>query len=287
MAATLTPATDSLKSVLRSGISSIGGDSRIESLFTEFVASKEYECHLLSILRMIYEEPSARVDVLSSNSFVIFRNDNFLLSMQMVGTEPITALGTRTKYIATAPESGLQAVISPTGSLRAWRYGLPSDVDLSIFDPSARPALIDVSDLTIESPVYRYNAGEVFKLESKSPICVLRLSELATLNYQWTFDPDTLRPVFPSVTLPSVGRMETLMDVAVSLSDVLMPKEDAVDILRSLVDHPLHFIRWKAAQGLGALDPLSALDALRTLTADRHPHIKKAAFAALENIELA
>ncbi|TCP65059.1 HEAT repeat domain-containing protein [Sphingomonas sp. PP-CE-1G-424] len=282
------PATERLLGLLKSGVKSLDECPNIEPVFQSFVLSGEYKSYMIKVLQMIDSEPSARIDVLSSNSFIIFRNDHFLLSIQMAGALPLNALPTDgRRYIATAPENGLQAVISPSGSLHAARYRLPEGVDLSVFDPEVRPKLVDDQELDEKSPCYRYNAGEVFKLDFSSPIYVLRLSETSTLDYQWTFDPSTLAPVFPSVTLPSVGRMETLMDVAVSLTGTVLPRENAIGILESLVDHPLHFIRWKAVQGLGALDPPLAIESLKRLTSDSHPHIRRSANSALEQLSVA
>lgn len=283
----LLPATERLLGLLKSGVRSLSECPGIEQEFQSFVSSGEYKNHIVSVLKMIDSEPSARIDVLSSNSFIIFRNSHFLISMQTIGTAPLSALDSDSRrYIATAPENGIQAVISPSGSLRAARYKLPGDVDLSVFDPEIKLDLVDIEELDSMSPCYRYNAGEVFKLDCLSPICVLRLSEIPTLEYQWTFDPITLMPVFPSVTLPSVGRMETLMDVAVSLSETVLPRENAVKIFLSLIDHPLHFIRWKAVQGLGALDPPLAIKSLQHLSDDSHPHIRAAATSALSQLQM-
>lgn len=274
-----------LRAALNSGAERLIDIPDIRRLFDSFVLSGEYKNILKRSLWELAENAPSRVDRTIGAAFTIFRNDNFLVAVQMFETSPKDKSVQKAKSdLATSPENGLQVVVSPDSSITVSRYRLPLDTDLSIFDPSKELEFVDDTVIKFLEPCHNYNAGEVYKITTDGPICVVRLREVSCLDFQWTFDGASLKPIFPSITMSSIGRLETVIDLVIKFAGDRIEISTAQKFLNEMLGHRLHFIRWRAVQGLGEIDASLALSALSDMLKDPHPHIRKAAFSAYKEI---
>lgn len=276
-----TPYLLALTAALDSGTGRLNDIPDIETIFDKFARSREYVTFYKKALKQVADSPASTLSWNTGTAFTIFKNRNFLLAIQLLEDAPYNGAATPAPpLLATNPGNGLQSVISPDANLTISRYILPPDTDLSTFDPEARLQLLSVDKIGAFDPCYRHHAGEVCKIEREGIVCVLRLSEGSFTDFQWTFDSESLLPLFPNITLPSMGRFETAIDLVVEFSDDRIDTATSIDFLTEMLGHRLHFIRWKAIQGLGQLDGSLAMSALTRLLDDPHPHIRAAAAAA-------
>jgi hypothetical protein len=276
---------DALVSLLESGTQYLEDIDDIEQVFDGFVQSREWELGLTKALHEVADDPMARLDRLSGTSFNIFKNTRFLLSVSKLQITSFNGAAADTSSVmATSAENSLQTVISPDASIRVTRYRLSEQVDLSVFDPGAALDLVSEDTLRPFRRPYRYHAGDVYDVKINGEACVVRLKEVVPLDYQWTFDGQSLSPLFSSVTLPSLGRVETSIDLAVRFSGDRIHAETAACLLKEMLRHRLHFVRWKAVQGLGEIDPDAALIALQEMRDDPHPHVRAAAIASCRDL---
>lgn len=266
-----------LAEALGSGASRLDDIPNIDRLFDAFARSREYERIYIAYLDSLVSRPPSRFDQTIGSSFSVFRNESFLVAIQLVDGSPTDQQTSRPKTIATTLENGLQAVINRGSTLTIEEYRLPSGTDVSVFDPDIRLIFSGHYKMEPESGSHRYSAGSVYLTEQSGPVCIVRLREVATLDFQWTFDSTGLTPLYHSVSLPSLGRFETIIDLISSFAGERMSLDTATLHLAQLSKHRLHFVRWKAVQSLGRIDGALATDILKSMLDDPHPHVRLAA----------
>lgn len=96
---------------------------------------------------------------------------------------------------------------------------------------------------------------------------------------QWAYAVDTRRAVRALAADPTASRLEFAAQTLAALGDTR-----AVANLKSLCEHPDHFVRWSALRCLMRLDSRTGLEILRRAQDDLHPHVRNAATRALQKI---
>lgn len=96
---------------------------------------------------------------------------------------------------------------------------------------------------------------------------------------QWAYAADTRRAVRALAADPTASRLEFAAQTLAELGDTR-----AVVNVKSLCDHPDHFVRWSAIRSLMRLDVRAGLGILRRAQDDPHPHVRNAAARALRKM---
>jgi hypothetical protein len=268
---------------LRDSLRTASRLSEIEDLadgFEAFVRSGEIFQLLLSRLQGIARDPMTRVEGLGKEYVSLFENERFMVMIQDLPPS-VDAEGRNPEIISTSACNSIQVLLPPSERLLLVRYALDRPVDLAIFDPDRQLLLVDERPITPRSGCFRYHAGEVLAVRHVGRVQICQILEKQSLDYQWYFRGGDLSPMFCASSRVASSRLETLIEVVAEFAEDRIEPAIAASILSALVTHPLHFVRWKAVQALGAVDEPLAIQALEGLQSDAHPHVRDAARQAL------
>jgi hypothetical protein len=245
--------------------------------FDDFVKSGEHKVILTDGL----EELSKLEDTLPACAGrgvgIVFRNASFQIYIQRVAKS-----NERDEILAMTAGNALLSVLSERPSLAITRFCLPAGCDVTVFSPGVELEDHGRAIMSFGSDPYICKAGDVLLLEPSDSLIVIKVVENYSLPYQWAFDGETLRSLFVATSLPSLTRPETLLDLAMALHGEGKGIPELTDVVESVTQHPLHFVRWKAVQILGRINPASAKSVLHRFVNDTHPHIRNSSQAALK-----
>lgn len=190
-------------------------------------------------------------------------------------------LGSSARYIHTTAHYGLY---TPVGSepLHYDLYALPEGFQDEVFDPSLRliPAgsgsTAPGSVLRIEGDRYAYD----FRITR--PVVVVKLTLAPFHTLEWLFNRETLHAWQANDSELTATQLRVS---AYLLGRMAHPS--SLEPLLKLCAHPHHAVRWAAIQNLGRISRLQAIEKLEAAIHDPHPHIRRAAEAALAQIRRA
>jgi hypothetical protein len=187
--------------------------------------------------------------------------------------------GSRRHLLARAAD----VIIANVGpkTLEGTGYKLAAPANFDIFDP----------DATLEpSGDWHLAPGEALIVKGGEQVTLianaigarfLSLSLAPRWSLDWIFDRETLRPLTRSVAHIDDSQFITCLEAAAWLRDA-----DTESAVTALTGHRAHFVRWKAVQALGTLNPSAALPLIvEAATHDLHPSVRKAARATLAQIQ--
>lgn len=175
-------------------------------------------------------------------------------------------------YIFTSPYEFMQVGASP-GRYTVTRYEAPDSWRDTHFDLDARLQRLDSHECDQDSFVFKRIDDVVdFHDFSNLPAIFVRLTRAPRDSFEWAFDRSTLQARSYSTVHLAESNMCGIMDLLSQYGE-----GDAVPLLAQFVEHPLHFVRWKAVQAVGRLDRGQGLELARRCLEDGHPHVRSAA----------
>lgn len=183
-------------------------------------------------------------------------------------------------YIFSSPNNYLQASLSG-GGFTVDRYRSSHPVGGPDFDPGVSLDLVSsrrADDRTII--VKRLEDIVHFRSFTREPTIFVRLAQLPDGDFEWAFDRASRRAhSFCTIRLAE-SNLCGLFDLLAETGD-----ERTVETVAHFVEHPLHFVRWKAVQTIGRHDRARGLELARRALDDIHPHVRAAARATLASLE--
>ncbi len=246
------------------------------TLLRAFVESKQLDNTITSLITDLAGS-NDNLEVTPDGSIVIYKNDYFALLVSIVHPAPDFVDGFNPDTIASPVTSGVVCFADVNPSTELHFYDLPADTDLTVFDEQQRlsPRITKpCSRLTTVA----FSPWRLMEVSSRHGSYVtVKIIERATADFQWVFDCQTGIPLFQVTCSTESARIETLLDLMIRMAGEQVPLEAARDAFEALSHHRHHFIRWKAVQGLGEVDGVSALQRLKEMVLDPHPHIREAA----------
>lgn len=111
------------------------------------------------------------------------------------------------------------------------------------------------------------------------PTTLLSLHGSAKYGIVWEYSPQTLSPIRAISSSIDSTRLEFALTILAEAGSV--DRERSVQTALTLLAHPHHFVRWRAAGTLNALAPETMTAILRRLSSDPHPEIQRAAKSTL------
>lgn len=157
------------------------------------------------------------------------------------------------------------------------RWLLRSLRDLSVFDDLA----------ILHDPQLRnFRQFDTFHFTSRCPFELMAdgatyisvtIFDNRVEQFQWVFDCRTGAALFQTSCSNDGSRIETLLDLLGHMAGDRIPSETDVEAFEALSFHELHFVRWRAVQGLANLNAERALHRLAAMRSDAHPHIREMA----------
>lgn len=156
------------------------------------------------------------------------------------------------------------------------RYFALDGIDFEIFDPSmslrySHEEMLNPGD-TVEIDGEKFIAD----FEERPNVCLLTLLTAPLWPHIWTFDRDSLRPSTISAADKQMSELRVALQIFRRLGYV-----ESEHVVRGLVSHPIHDVRWEAIKTLVTLNPAAGAMALRRAMLDRHPHVRNAAALSL------
>lgn len=232
-------------------------------------------------LKQFLSDSDYYIDDFEDSSVTIYKDDHFTCSIRVC--YPYEA---STRTLSSAPSDELISVLSPVKKLTGKCYELPSEIELSIFDPSAQLRFVRDIELSRGSEPFYSRAEKVPDLRCDKKIALLSFVESDFVPYQWAFDRRSLKPLFSGATRSEISRIETSLELLELLSGSHFDMNVVLPIVERLCEHPLHFVRWKALQTLSAMDKTKAKRILLLMRGDDHPLIAKTATKIVNRIEM-
>lgn len=183
----------------------------------------------------------------------------------------------QSRQIYLSPTHTISAKVAG-GALLLNRYAVAEQLDLERFDASVRIREADCRLMEAGEIHLKDGKSELtdFQAKAGTPAFSLRVNTVPFGDYEWAFDRATLRAASISGIRQAESNLTTILDLLAAAGS-----PDSIEHVSRFVDHPMHFVRWKAAQTLFSIDGEAGLGAVRGLEADPHPEIRAAAHRTL------
>ena len=204
-----------------------------------------------------------------------FNERNFALS-------PITREYYRPYDVLLSDQEGKsEAILTPyvyglctplDGDLEIETYRLPDHWRPEVYDPSVE-AVFDGRETCVPGQVVQIRPGLIIKrIVTRQPTLVLKIVSKPAVPFEWSFDPETLKPWQSISSLP----WETNA-VHACIGASLLEDPRFVEPLEKLTSHGRHFVRWEALKALVSLETDRGLATLAAFANDQHPHVAETA----------
>jgi len=156
------------------------------------------------------------------------------------------------------------------------RYFALKGIDFEIFDPSlqlkySHEEMLNPSD-TVEIDGEKFIA----EFEERPDVCFLVLLTAPLWPHIWHFDRYSLQPWTLSAADEQTTELRAVLQIFRGLRHFASER-----VVRELVAHPAHDVRWEAIKTLVSLNPAMGETALRSAILDSHPHVRDAAARSL------
>lgn len=220
------------------------------------------------------QEPST--GIAHPDWYELYSNTAGTLSLRTV--EPGPLLFPEPTTLASMVVIGI--VAAPLGS-RMLIHALPDTADLAVFDPDICLLPPRIVECGVE-PIC-LALGDVGMFEADGPMLALFWQAADQSPFQWVFGPDHA-PRYSRSSSSASHRAAVVVSLITRFAGTRIPVGDATSALLSMTSHPLHFVRWRAVQGIGRLDPKTARDVLAKMRFDPHPHVAHAARKAYAKV---
>jgi hypothetical protein len=251
----------------------------VEPVFAELVQSGRMTDVVNAELQHLVDEPAYRSDGLSDVDVVLARSPRFTLTARIVNPTP-APIGAR--VARSSVEDYLMAVVGKGSApiVTEW-YEQPRPDPNTVFDRTRVLIPRGRRTLVAGEPVRVRAARDVVRIvPADEPSFVAVLASVPVAVLSWEYDLDSGVPARAVSGSTAASRLEATARLLGELGD-----PSCVPALAELAHHPHHFVRWAAVRAVAVLDPMRGVELLRRAVEDEHPHVRKAACAALRQIE--
>lgn len=220
------------------------------------------------LARAAHDEPLGRLNEYERR-IPLFRIPGFALSVSFINVKRAS------REIASTASNAWFAPLHE--GVRIVRYGVPEDLKRGLFSRDAALQPFGTETLAPLQTTAVIRTTQAYTLEAGTHEIVAVVFEATERDpLIWRFDPKTLRCIGVTPSDVKITRIkETLRFIEA------MRLRDAAPYVQSIAKHSSHFLRWSAISTLYRLDSPEALPLLRRATRDRHPHVRRAANALL------
>lgn len=242
------------------------GFARCRKAFEALLASGELVGLLNGELQEMRDNECADRLSWEAGQYVIASNERYSLHLATHRRSPT--------YLYSATSVGM---VSPLGDdpVPYDRYRLPDGWRSDVFDPAARPVLVEHA-VAKPGEIIEFHSGDIIDLKFTGDACLVKFFSTRFDALMWSFDRETLTPLHAYS-----ASMESTIYTYMAEALAEFGGARAVSGLEHLTRHPVHYVRWKAIQMLGRVCRDSAVAALQRATDDAHPHVRNAARTTL------
>lgn len=160
------------------------------------------------------------------------------------------------------------------GPITVRRYREPDGIQPDVLVPSQKIQVVGDGERLMPMTLLAAQAERdlIEFVETKEESLLLRFFMPGISRFVRLYSRETLAPV-KIVSASSVdSRIAFAAKVLGELGD-----PNSLTVLRSLAEHPVHFIRWAALEAVSRIDDATTSELLARFLDDPHPHIRNAA----------
>jgi hypothetical protein len=243
----------------------------LDDIFSEFMNSGELQKIVNHEITVMRDNPGYAPKGSAGSSLLLYESEKIALTA--IGLDKNTS----SDKIFSIAGNALLGNMGP-GPLKIRLHEIPASCRPDVFDASQRLHAKQEIELAVHG-IVKIDADKVVPeyLLARKTILVKLTAEFHR-PLIWIYDRATGVPQFTSSGSLSSSRLQATINLLNALeSDGLKPSRESIDNLAQLADHPFHFVRWAAIQGLCKLDFSVGKHHLVAAQNDRHPHIARAA----------
>jgi hypothetical protein len=149
--------------------------------------------------------------------------------------------------------------------------------------------VLDRSRVLVPLPTAILTAGQVARLHAHRDVvrprvvgqalAVVSLTRTQVTRLRWVYDTVTGAPIAAEAAESSTSRLEYAAALLAALGH-----QESAPVIATLYDHPDHFVRWAAVRQVTRLAPELGRSLVHRAVADPHPHVRRAAAVALQQL---
>lgn len=178
-----------------------------------------------------------------------------------------------------SPRHRLFGALGP-GALRVDRYRHEDEHPADFFDRAVRITRRGEEELAAGSYLRLEAFRDIVEIKPAAEVrLALVLSSAPVSTIRWSYDRSTLEPRECATATLNENHLSHAMWALVQLGH---PR--AAEAIAGLYEHPAHYLRWDAVRALMEVDPERGMELLQRAATDPHPHVRRAAQRALEQL---
>jgi hypothetical protein len=237
---------------------------RIEPAFRDLLASNFIESFLLYELKAVAEDHFHFMSGSSEFHAPLAESAGYSLMIKLASPEALVA----------APITSLteHLLLAVNGNAELQRLAIEEPFCNDILDRSKQLVVGDLISLVPGMILRFHSPSEMFRLRFERPLLMIQLQSVTAVPLRWVFNPETLQPYRAVASRLSSSRLQFTCHTLAALGS-----PTSIPALKKLIDHPDHYVRWAAIQGICAISREDGLECLHRSLGDRHPHIRNAA----------
>lgn len=218
--------------------------------------------------------------------FTICESDKIHFSIRStlgvsVGRNVVDARPSHVSSVASTMTAPSVLIVASDEPVTFNAFRVPAEVDLDIFDPSARihvcaPVTVEPwKTVDVKAP------HETLELVPGpgDEYCIIELAMRSSIAQRWEFDRYSGAPIGAVLISRDAAVLRSMLEEIARFRYVA-----ALDDVLDLARHPDFNVRWAAVGCAWAIDPVVGEAAIRRAVDDIHPYIRGAASAALGNL---
>ncbi|WP_267397247.1 MULTISPECIES: HEAT repeat domain-containing protein [unclassified Sphingomonas] len=259
--------------IIGAGETSFDGFAKIADVFDEAVSTGAYVASLHDLVGRMASGATDITPNVSSGPFVVLYSSRVTTWAILLHRNINAGLYLNPTHSISAPVAG--------HSVDSVLYETDRKVDFSVLDPATRLVQKQVKLHQTAEHLLKDGRSQALDVQPTGfgPAFTLRANSAAFGAFEWSFDRNTRLPKRVTSISNVHSNIESIFDLLAAVGS-----SSSVDVVEPFLTHGAHHVRWKAVQTVGRLAPERRRTMVRNALNDRHPHIRQAAAATLEQL---
>lgn len=238
--------------------------------------------HILhDMLNKNHQNPLFEPETYSEGHLQLVQTDHYLMNIHL---EQYTGNPIVDPRIRSDTSDIIAANLGP-GTITYEYYHTPDNFDPEVFNPSIKLTKGQVLEVKPYDVFAIKNQQDAVRVSSVTDSCLqIALISNPKCNQSTFFDSQTLMPIYNTSASIASSRVNYCLDFLGTIGqDKNQCNEASIKTLLDYTQHPDHFVRWEAIRNLFKLSRSAAIDALKSMQHDPHPHIRESATSFLSS----
>ena len=244
----------------------------------ETLVSSEFVTHLVNYeLSRLVEEPLYTLRDATETNILLVDSDFFRLGLSILENTNLVIKKQKLYSLTSHQMIGIHG----NGKFDIEYFHQPSPYPIEVLDknkPLTAKGHVEVSSQ--RATCFRAFEDVINIIPPQETCLAFSLVTNDLGSIRWEYDSDTLLPTRAIATDIVGSRIQYAANTLVELEC-----EEAIPSLKSLCDHPDHFVRWSSISNLIQLDYEAGIAMINRALDDKHPHVRNAARQSLNMLE--